>query len=355
MNVAVIILVWVSSLFTVFQSKFEKGKYGTTLFYVVIILIAITCTILQIFDSHNQNKKSEDESSKNIAFRKENIENQGRLNWNIENLKLSNDNLIKINESQRKSIDLQSELIKELQRQARNLDRLGNKQLHVINYTQELNNEIRTIYFRVTLKRGYSFDELCPFKFGFEFYSLGGAPFSFVELVTNAGFMKVSGNKEIPIVSYLVSDIIQKDTSITVNKHAEVERRTRLKNIWIPVLLLKGMRGNIKDFHDERIISYFPKILIDKMDSIGLVVNGWSILSESVKNVFWREVKDIKWLSLVDKEISLFQPITNPKGESPPSPLWRIDVYNKLPEYHKSLSQKLISSSLSEGRVLNFH
>lgn len=364
MGIIVLILILATALLGIFRVKLEKKKYNTKFdnfieryhlkrVTVALIFIFVGCTVLQIVDLIRQKKKDDRKEASTALILKRQYDYQDSLKKNIDSVKLSNYNLIQINEAQKTSLDAQSELIRQLQKQTKDLDELSRRQLHLTEYMQELNHEIRAVYFRVKLKKVYSFEEICPLKFGFEFRPSEDSPLKFRKLVTNAGLTTRIGNKEVPLVGYLISDVSFKDTATITNNFTFGRlRNTSLQNISIPVEFPEHITAEVKDFHDENFFVYLQNSLLNKIDSIQLIVNGWVILDESPNNVFWSKDFVGEWLSLRNKETTLIRPITDPKGKTPPSILWRIRVYNKLPGYYESASSKLWPSSLVQGRHL---
>ena len=361
MGITVLILLLFTTLLGLFRDKLVKKEYRRTRFDVfinkyhleridvAIIFICLVCTGFQIGDLICQNNKDNKIERDNSSILRKQYDYQDSLRKNIDSLKSSNYHLIQINEAQRTSIDVQSELIRQLQGQARNLDDLGRKQLHLTNYMHELNHEIRTIFFRVKLKKEVAFAEICPLKLGFEFNPSDKSSFRFRILVNNAEAKTGNSSNPMTMVSYNILDASFEDTARITNHYTEAYREVRLLNIVIPVYLTEDIKDVVKNFHDESFIPRIQNSLIDKIDSLELIVNGWSILSVSTKDVFWR--KEISnWVSLIDNEIPLFIPITNPKGVKPPSALWRINVYNKFPNFYKNLSYRDYPPSLVKGR-----
>lgn len=362
MGIFILILLLVTTLLGIFREKLEKEenhtrfdvlikKHHLTRIDVAMIFICVVCTGLQIGDLVSQNNKGNKEKIVNASNVKKQFEYQDSLRKNIDSLKSSNYNLIQINEIQRTSIDAQSELIRQLQNQAKGLDELGRRQLHLVEYMQELNHEVRAVYFRLKLNKEYSFEEICPLKLGFEFRPSEDSPLKFRKLVTNADRRTRIGNKDVPLVGYFISDVSFNDSAtITNNFTLGRLRNTKLQNILIPVEFTEDITDAVKEFHDENFFVYLQNSLINKIDSIQLIVNGWVILDESPHNVFWGKSFVGEWLSLKNKEITLDRPMTDPHGKTPPIILWRISVYNKLPGYYESAASRLFPPSLIKSR-----
>ncbi len=309
MGILVLILLLIATLLGIFRDRFKKKEYHTiidTFFKKIhlsridaaLIFTCLVCTGFQILDLKRQNTKDRE------------IRNE--YNLNVKN------------------------------------------QLKLTEYMQELNHEVRAIYFRVKLKKEYLFEEICPLKFGFEFNPGGDSPLKFRKLITNAELWNSVGYKKVLNIGYIISDVSFKDTATITTTYTLGRRISRIQNIDIPVEFGENITDAVKEFHDESFYAYFQSSLIDKIDSIQLVINGWAILDESPKNVFWRE-DPRKWLSLKSKDMGLVRPITDPKGENPPSYLWRLNVYNKIPVYNKKAAARVMPPSLTKGRVLQIY
>lgn len=244
-------------------------------------------------------------------------------------------------------LSTQKSLIENLQEEAKVLRNIGKSQLVATFYTEELTHEIRTINFRIRLKQEEEFSDLCPLKFAFEFNPHGEAPLQFRRLVTNA---------EIKLDSYNINEIsIDQDNLIKTK--TIMNRTTRVHDILIPINVTDEMKKNIiKNFHDEFFFVYLPKNLIDKVESVELIVNGWVILRFDPKDYFWREEPSIEWTSSINNEIKLMKPwSSNFQGDHPPHGVWKINIYDTIPIKYDSLASKALTSSLQDALVFSMN
>jgi len=246
--------------------------------------------------------------------------------------------LLNENDSLKTKITIQTELMKLLSTQQKDLDVLGNRTLKVVNYSQELEHEVRSIYLRLSLNRTYLFKDLCPFAFAFEFRPTEKKSMEFKKLVLNGKEQMSINGKIFRAVSYFITDIYFQDTITGFKTFYQGTNDISLDNILIPIYLKESEKTKILDYHDEYFSAYLQKKLIDKIDTIEFIVNGWSILEEPLtKKITCVNAESIPWLKSISKELDLYQPTESDPSHAPWS-FWRIRVYNRLPKYNIKLS-----------------
>jgi hypothetical protein len=263
----------------------------------------------------------------------------------IVELTAGNNELLSTNKSLKQTIDAQTSLISELQDQTERLRNMGDIQLRTTYYTEELNQEVKAIFIRFKLKESVDFNSLCPLKFGFQFSFPSHNSLTFRKLVTDAEARDKNKNR---LCAYKVSDISQDDKPYIKHEFQDFHKMTNISNITIQVFVTSDMKGNVRDFHDEILLVYFPKNLYQKIESVQLIVNGWIILNEDFNNVDWINDKS-PWLNLINSGTEMFHAINKGPHEHPPSMQWTINLYDKLPEYAKEWSTTNLFGSLVDG------
>jgi hypothetical protein len=263
----------------------------------------------------------------------------------IADLSSGNKELLAVNNSLKQTIDVQTSLISKLKEETERLRNLGNEQLRTIYYTEELNQEVKALFVRFKLKESVDFSDLCPMKFGIQFSSPNHTPINFRKLVTDFEIRDDAKNR---LCAFQVFNVSQEDNPKITNSFKDLHKNSKISFITIQIFVTNNMKGIVRDFHDEMLLTYFPKDLYQKIESIQLIVNGWIILNEDFENVDWRIDKS-PWLSLIESKAEMYQPINKGPHDRPPSAQWTINLYNKLPEYAKEWSSTQWFGSLVEG------
>ncbi len=244
-----------------------------------------------------------------------------------------------------KTIDVQTDLINELQKETDRLKNLGNIQLKTIYYTEELNQKVKAIFLRFKLKESIDFSDLCPVKFGFQFSYSFHTELSFRKLITD---VDARNNDDVRLNAYNIYDISQEDKP-TINHHfMDIHKRPYIDDILLQVFVSNEMKGIVRDFHDKQLLVYFPINLYEKIESIELIVNGWIVLNQEFTNVDWRIDKS-QWLSLKGEDVDMYQAINKGPHEDVPHAEWTINLYDKLPDYNKELSSTIYFGDLVNG------
>lgn len=253
-------------------------------------------------------------------------------------------------------LSTQKSLIENLQEEANVLRNIGNSQLKATFYTEELTHEIRTINFRIRLKQEEEFSNLCPLKFAFEFNPHGETPLNFRSLVTDGGTTYSDNSNKLLLESYKINSISIDENNIS--QTTTIAKQTnRIHEILIPITVTNEMRKNIiKDFHDEQFCVYLPENLIDKVEFVELIVNGWGILRFDPKDYFWREEQSIVWTSIINRELKLKKPWSSDvNSDRKPHGVWKINIYDTIPIKYDSLASKNLTSSLQESLVFSMN
>jgi hypothetical protein len=343
------ILVLISSLLGLFYERFKKKKRVKT-FFIFSIIAAIAIAITQGY------KSVQDNNTKKLAALNDSINiyreatKMDHLINTAETLDIKNKYLIQVVEAQKQNLSAQSKRIEELQGQTNGITQLINVQMSLLKFSQELSNEIRSIYLRINLKKKYAFSDLCPLKIAFEFNNFERIPFRFRKLIVNGPQDIIWFNK--PANNYIFFDIGFGDTIKILNQVRSIVRKDTLKDILIPILITKEIKGIIRDFHDKNFYLYLQKSLVSKMESLELIVNGWSIIDSKFENAFWGREGSSDWFSFIFKDIKLVSPMIQPDELKPPGVIANIDLYRKIPKFDSDLSRKTIYSFLNEGLIL---
>ena len=223
---------------------------------------------------------------------------------------------------------------------------MGDIQLRTTYYTEELNQEVKTIFIRFKLKESVDFLSLCPLKFGFWLGFPKNKTLGFKKLVTDAESRDKNNNR---LCAYQIYDIISQDDKPIINHtFKDFHKVSNISNITIQVFVTSNMKGIIRDFHDEKLLVYFPETYTKKIESVQLIVNGWIILDEDFKKVDWRSDKS-PWLSLKNSEVEMYQAINKGPHDRPPYAQWTINLYEKLPRYAKEWSNTIYFGNLADG------
>ncbi len=228
-------------------------------------------------------------------------------------------------------------LIQELEKVTKSI---GESQLKAIFYTEELNHEIREIYLKINLKKEDRFKDLCPFGVGIEFNDYNDNPFKFKKVVKSNNISYNKGDKEIFLESYDISSI--NDDGSVLDSIKISSENEYVSQLLIPIYLSNNLKNLVKDFHNEFFRVYLPENLINKTNSIELVVNGWAILEKDISKVFWREEPMLDEGILKDDGVKLKRPWSSSfEKERHPSNLWLVNVYKEdIPVKYQNLSLK---------------
>ena len=239
-----------------------------------------------------------------------------------------------------KAIDEQNEQIAYLQKQSDVLGNIGTSQLRATFYTEQLNDPVRSLYFRISLKKPTSFDQLKPLHFAFELKETDKKTI-FRRYVTHGGAKMMRGGNEVPAENYDIKTLSTEDASETRSFNYGTMAPV-VKDIRIPVKLDEEIL--LRDFHDEMFHAYINDDLLDKVEFIELIVNGWVFLHATPESVHWRDrpmARMSGWQKFPYKELTLKDAISNPQTELWDQ-MWRLDLMSEIPTFYKKLSFKEI-------------
>ncbi|MFH1941466.1 MAG: hypothetical protein ABIL68_05125 [bacterium] len=212
------------------------------------------------------------------------------------------------------------------------IKQIGVNQLLATFYTEELNSGIGSVKLRMYLKTELILNDLRPIKFAFEIMTIDDDRLSIRKYVEDR-----EGSN---ILDYNIRDVSLTDGKCS-NPYQYGQLIKKVKAIEIPIVYPENI-GMVKNFHDEKLFLYLSENLLDKISYVELIVNGWAILHEEMKDSTWEKVKInglASWEKFQFKDLELYRSWLGDRKSSY-HPGWKINLYNKIPKVYESLKSR---------------
>jgi hypothetical protein len=284
-------------------SYFSIGK-PNLYFKIIIILIglvAVISIIVNVLDYEKQLKA--DSEVKNLT-------NELKASREIQESQLSE--------------------LKALRHETNLLQDIGKTQLKATFYTEELNQKIGKVIFRIKLNKKMLFQDLCPLGFLFEINTISNERLKYKSFIEN-GEVRGDGGKGLMMENYLIYQV--QDNGRCIGGHQIGHFTTEVENIVIE-LDFPLDAGLMKDFHDEKLHVWLPENILNQASFIELVVNGWAILHRDIDKSDWSKVNiSSMWPEFKYKNIKLYENWKEDKTLQPYAG-WKIDLYSNMPTKH---------------------
>ena len=215
------------------------------------------------------------------------------------------------------------------------LEEIGNAQLRAAMYTSSLDEQIKSIYIKLTLIKTFTFEELCPINFCcFLFKSNLGEEIQELRYIAKDDTAYFKSNKsQVRVDSYLLR-LLDKDNN-EIHKSRFGYCKEKLSSINLPIYY-QGQKEfllyKLRDFHDTIFRIYLSQDLLDKITRIQFIVNNWGIVDSDPREVFWVD-KKLEWSGFDDSIILKNAQTADPKTKDFPKNPWHINLYWHIPLY----------------------
>jgi len=227
-------------------------------------------------------------------------------------------------------IDLQLEQLDNLRSENRDLEvQLGNlknqlsDQIKILKLNSELDNYISQFLVRIYFDKKYSFDEIHPTSFGYEFY-IPFKEFSFTEvLVTDdSGKLKKGISRR-----YMIYDVKRGGKTVGGTQYGGFERVVSGLESKITVM---PDTYTIRSIQDGIFTILLEPNLIDKTIGVMFVVDNWVLIRQEVDPSKWEKISDVTRLigwenyGLDQKVFYRIKPEHTIHNKNNP---WKVDLY----------------------------
>ncbi|GJQ47970.1 MAG: hypothetical protein HKUEN01_03560 [Candidatus Kuenenia stuttgartiensis] len=247
--------------------------------------------------------------------------------------------LMQENKALQKQVEVLSTQNVELSKQVSILDSkaeiikgIGQNQLFATFYTEELSQNISSMWLKIMLKEEMEYAKLLPLAFAIEIsfdkYNSNTTRF----YITDAGTMANSKGKSTPVSSYRVVSGALKRKEDKIYSEMFAPSQKSLNEIVVPITIFEQDKMTIKQFQDYSIIFFLPDAIIDIATNLEFIINGWAILDQSINSAVWvRNPAKYSWYHVGNIE-NLKRSATNDPSVAPAFSLWPLNLFQGIPK-----------------------
>lgn len=278
----------------------------------IAVLIPVLQYLSNIVSEHKAQKDQEKLMQENKALQKQ-----------VETLSAQNVKLLK----QVSILDNKAEKIKEI----------GTNQLLATFYTEELSQNISSMWFKIKLKEEIEYADLLPLVFAIEIafdkYNSNTTRF----YITDAGMVANSKEKRTPVSSYRIVSGALKRKEDKIYSEMFAPSQKSLNEIVVPITLFEQDKMTIKQFQDYSIIVFLPDSIINIATHLEFIINGWAILDQSINSAVWvQNPANYSWYHIGNIE-NLKRSATNDPSVAPAFSLWSLNLFQCIPKKYSGI------------------